>query len=265
MNLLSASTDAATTHKHTHGASKERLQDGSFVPRDAHHHDGGEHHSEFDHEAILGSVKDAEEFDTLTPEESKRRLGLLVEKMDRNQDKFVDRHELKAWILRSFKSLAEEEAMDRFEDADEDKDYRVTWREYLQNTYGMDSEEDLSKNSLDSFDDVPDQLVADDRELFKAADTNNDGVLGVDEFMKFNNPEEYPELLPIILNQTLRDRDANGDRKIDFNEYIGESAKDKDKEYLMLEKDKFDHDFDKDHDGFLQGNEILSWMLPSNT
>lgn len=45
----------ATTHKHDHHGHKERLEDGSFSPRDAHHHgDGGEHNVEFDHEAILG-------------------------------------------------------------------------------------------------------------------------------------------------------------------------------------------------------------------
>lgn len=92
---------------------------------------GGEHDNSFDHEAILGSKKEAEEFDDLTPEEAKRRLkviyclgstlGLnsdfldvdiveltfsfqvLLGKMDRNLDHQVDRKELYAWILRSFK------------------------------------------------------------------------------------------------------------------------------------------------------------------
>jgi hypothetical protein len=54
-----------------------------------------DHHNEFDHEAIIGSAKEAEEFHDLPPEESKRRLALLVKKMDLNQDGFVDRHELK--------------------------------------------------------------------------------------------------------------------------------------------------------------------------
>ena len=49
-------SNGATTHKHYHHGHKERLEDGSFSPRDAHHHsDGGEHNVEFDHEAILGN------------------------------------------------------------------------------------------------------------------------------------------------------------------------------------------------------------------
>lgn len=50
----------------------------------------------------LGSVKEAEEYDKLTPEESKRRLALLLPKMDLNGDLHVDRQELKRWILNSF-------------------------------------------------------------------------------------------------------------------------------------------------------------------
>lgn len=45
----------ANTHKHERPNSKERVKDGIFVPRDAHHHgDQGEHNVEFDHEAIIG-------------------------------------------------------------------------------------------------------------------------------------------------------------------------------------------------------------------
>ena len=46
---------------------------------------GEEHDDSFDHEAILGSKKDAEDFDQLPPEEAKKRLAILVEKMDSNK------------------------------------------------------------------------------------------------------------------------------------------------------------------------------------
>lgn len=52
---------------------------------------------------FLGSAKEAEEYDHLSPEESKRRLAILLNKMDLNGDKQIDKNELKAWILRSFK------------------------------------------------------------------------------------------------------------------------------------------------------------------
>lgn len=52
---------------------------------------------------ILGSVKEAKEFDKLPIEESKKRLEILLTKMDLNGDNYIERNELKAWILRSFR------------------------------------------------------------------------------------------------------------------------------------------------------------------
>lgn len=49
---------SAFFHMHQHGSkadSSERTQDGAFSPRDAGHYTEGEHHQEFDHEAILGT------------------------------------------------------------------------------------------------------------------------------------------------------------------------------------------------------------------
>lgn len=260
---------AATTHKHSHthsgGGNKERLEDGSYAPRDHGHMDGDEHHSEFDHEAILGSVKEAEEFDNLSPEESKKRLAVLVTKMDLNHDEFVDRHELKAWILRSFKSLLEEESTDRFEDIDTDGNDVITWEEYYADTYGMESDDDEdSERQFDPTKDEEKKLIADDKEMFEAADENKDGKLDPTEFVQFMSPEEFPQMFSVVLNQTLRNKDSNGDGKIDFQEYAAEQSRNHDKEWLITEKDRFDNDYDKDGDGYLNGNEILSWILPSN-
>lgn len=103
--IFSIRIETATTHKHGHHGG-ERMEDGSFRSRDHDHQnaDDGEHYMEFDHEAMLGSVKEAEEFHQLSPEESKNRLHILVStKIDTNSDQFIDKHELKAHILRSFK------------------------------------------------------------------------------------------------------------------------------------------------------------------
>lgn len=257
----------AATHKHTHGGSKERTEDGSYSPRDAHHHDSdGEHHSEFDHEAILGSVKEAEEFDSLSPEESKKRLATLVKKMDLNSDYYITRNELNAWILRSFKMLSEEEGSERFTEVDENNDDRVTWDEYVKDSYGFSSEEESGEKDFiePAYSKDEQKMMSDDREMFNASDINKDGILTHDEFLMFISPEEHPTMIPVILEQTLRDKDKNGDGKIDFQEFIGEAAKHQDKEWLVTEKEKFDSEHDKDGDGFLNRNEILSWAVPSN-
>lgn len=49
---------AAVMHSHSGGNThKEREEDGAYSPRDRGHiSDSGEHHSEFDHEAIIGKL-----------------------------------------------------------------------------------------------------------------------------------------------------------------------------------------------------------------
>ena len=69
---------AAVPHSHSHKESGERTQDGAYSPRDHGHYNKDGHDSSFDHEAILGSAKDAEEFDQLPPEEAKRRLQVTA-------------------------------------------------------------------------------------------------------------------------------------------------------------------------------------------
>ncbi|BES88630.1 EFh [Nesidiocoris tenuis] len=248
---------ASMAHHHTHQTNKERVEDGGFAPRDHEHMKSGEHHSEFDHEAILGSVKEAEEYDHLPSDEAKRRLAILLVKMDLNRDEYIDRKELTAWILRSFKLLTAEESAERFEDADENEDGKVSWEEYKNDAYGSDEEGDTL--SIDE-----ESLLKKDKIMFTVADKNQDGFLDKNEFLPFSHPEEHPDMLPLILNSTLEEKDLNHDGEIDFQEFIGEKGKLHDKHWLIAEKDKFDEEYDKDHDGKLSASEILSWVVPSN-
>lgn len=50
----------------------------------------------------IGSVKEAEEYDRLSPEEAKERLEQLLPKMDLNGDSYISHYELKKWIMNSF-------------------------------------------------------------------------------------------------------------------------------------------------------------------
>lgn len=143
----------------------------------------------------------------------------------------------------------------------------MTWAEYLREMYDMDSEDvpnvkvPVFDNNLDA---VNTQLIEDDRVVFETADLNKDGQLNRDEFVLFISPEEHPIMLPIILNQTLRDKDTDHDGMINFQEFLGDTARDHDKAWLIAEKERFDSEHDKDGDGVLNGNEILSWIVPSN-
>ena len=107
MVLLAMAASVASGAVH----HKEREEDGAFSPKSkGHTKDGGEHDAHWDHEAILGSHKEAEEFDDLSPVEAKKRLAILAAKMDRNSDGFVDKTELHQWIVRSFRMLSKEDS-----------------------------------------------------------------------------------------------------------------------------------------------------------
>lgn len=108
------------------------------------------------------------------------------------------------------------------------------------------------------------QLIEDDRAMWKAADANGDGQLDSDEWVSFSHPEEHPNMLPVILDQTLKEKDKDGDGSISFQEYIGDRGSELNKDALLGEKLKFDESLDKNKDGKLVGNEILSWIVPSN-
>ena len=211
----------ANVHSHVHEHGGEREVDGAFSPRDHSHYAGEEHNVEFDHEAILGSAKDAEEFDHLPAEEAKRRLAILLKKMDLNGNNMITTTELKQWILRSFKSLSEEESREKLTEVDLNKDEEVTWEEYLTETYGLDN--DVSSDIFADKEHAEERkLLKNDKDLFITADLNKDGKLNVKEFLAFTHPEEAPHMLDTILKQTLEEKDLNKDGFIDFQEYIGE-------------------------------------------
>ena len=218
---LQANVSPHSHHKH----NGEREADGAFSPRDHSHFTAEEHDFDFDHEAILGSTKEAEEFDHLPAEEAKKRLAILLVKMDLNEDKAITTAELKQWILRSFKSLSEEESKEKFDEADLNKDGVVTWDEYRSETYGLDNEVDTSGIFSGKEHAEEQRLMKNDKELFHTADLNKDGQLDAKEFLSFTHPEEAPHMLQVILKQTLEEKDTNKDGYVDFQEYIGDRGK----------------------------------------
>ena len=141
--------------------------------------------------------------------------------MDLNGDSEITPLELKQWILRSFKSLSEEESREKLNEVDLDKDSYVTWNEYKAETYGVDG--DIEDGIFSGKEHAEEKaLMKNDKELFETADLNKNGKLDSQEFLAFTHPEEAPHMLEVILRQTLEEKDANKDGFIDFQEYIGD-------------------------------------------
>jgi len=247
----------------THGG-REREGDGAYSPKDKDHGDGEHHNSKFDHQAILGSEKEAEEFEHLPPAIAKERLRKLATRMDRNLDGKIDKKELQAWILRSFKMLSQEESTERFDDNNDDDDDFVTWEEYKNNEFeGLDEMDDSQKMDASKFEDL--SMLEEDKVLFFAADVNGDFKLDRKEYVAFSHPEDHPDIMRIpVIQNVMKSKDKNYDGKLDFQEFVGERGKDQDKEWIVSEKERFDNDLDDNKDGSLDENEVYAWMVPDN-
>merc|ERR1712154_620220 len=67
-----------------------------------------------------------------------------------------------------------------------------------------------------------------------------------------------------VLKQVLKEKDADNNGEISFQEYVGDRGKGKDKEWLIEEKERFDTELDKNGDNSLNREEIIAWIIPSN-
>ncbi|PAV86210.1 hypothetical protein WR25_26766 [Diploscapter pachys] len=232
---------------------KEREVDGA-ASRVLRHTMGADHEGdhEADHQAILGSKKVAEEFDSLPPEEAKRRLRILAtSKIDANKDEM---NELVSWVLSSMRSLDLEEVQERKREIDENGDGKISWEEYVKDSY---PDQDTSK--LDGDDK---KLLFEDEKYFKAADLNGDGFLDETELAAFLMPENHPHMHKTLLEITMWEKDSNKDGAIDLNEFLGDLASNTESEWVNVEKNRFMAEYDEDKDGLLKGDEVRKWLIP---
>jgi hypothetical protein len=109
--------------------------------------DGHEHNREYDHEAFLGE-DEAQEFDQLTPEESKLRLSKIVDKIDVNGDSFITNEELKQWIHKSQKKYITDDVERQWKShTGAENVTQLSWNEFRNRTYSFLDE--LDDNSVD--------------------------------------------------------------------------------------------------------------------
>uniref|UniRef100_A0A8C1PJG1 Reticulocalbin 3, EF-hand calcium binding domain n=1 Tax=Cyprinus carpio TaxID=7962 RepID=A0A8C1PJG1_CYPCA len=226
-----------------------------------HVHDDA-HGYQYDHEAFLGK-EEAKTFDQLSPEESKDRLGKIVDRIDTDKDGFISHAELHHWIKHRQRKYIEENVDKHWKEYDQNKDGKIGWIEYKNTTYGyyMDAE----------FDDVDDKetykaMLTRDERRFKSADRDGDGVATREEFTAFLHPEEFDHMRDIVIQETIEDIDKNGDGKINLQEYIGDMFTPEDGEnepdWVTTEKKHFSEFRDMNKDGFLDANEVSHWILP---
>ncbi|XP_068162443.1 calumenin-A isoform X2 [Antennarius striatus] len=217
---------------------------------------------DYDHEAFLGR-EEARSFEQLRPEESKRRLSIIVDKIDADKDGFVSEAELRDWIKRAQMQHVYDSVEGQWKDFDLDGDGRVTWDEYKNVTYSSYLESPQTDGDYNYT-----QMMMRDERRFRVADGNGDMVADKQEFTSFLHPEEYEHMKDIVVQETIEDIDKNGDGLIDLQEYIGDMYMSEDGEaepdWVTTERQQFAEFRDKNGDGKMDKEETLDWILPAD-
>lgn len=262
LGVLACSCKAGPT---TLRSDKQRTFQQEELSEHDHFDANGAHDSQYDHEAILGD--EADEFNELSEEESKRRLAVIVDKMDKDQDGFVTKEELKDWIKHVSRRYIYEDADSQWGTHDTDGDGGISWDEWFQSTY---------QAMADRLDEVYDNrrglkyqdMVDRDKRRFEAADENNDGKLDRDEFAIYLHPEDTAYMREVVIAETLQDMDTNKDGFVDLDEYMNdlwtpEEENQGEPEWLTQERAHFSQHRDKNGDGKLDKEELGEWLLPT--
>lgn len=234
----------------------------------AAHYENDRHNIQYDHEAFLGEDQ-AKTFDDLSPDESSRRLGVIYDKIDKNEDKFVDLAELKAWIEYTKKRYVHDDVERQWQQHNPEKNETISWPEYKKAVYGFMDEMDAKDLDLDEGGISYHKMMSRDRRRWAVADKNNDEKLTKEEFTDFLHPEESPYMRDIVVTETIEDIDKNNDGKVSIDEYIGDMYKgeegdDDEPDWVRNERDIFVSFRDKDKDGVMDAEEVKDWIIPSD-
>jgi len=224
---------------------------------------------EYDHDAFVGE-EEAEAFESLDPEESQRRLGVIVDRIDAmgDGDGLVSVTELQRWI----RYIQEREVMEDTErqwqersgggdERDQPVD-RISWKAYKNDVYGFEEEEDGSQHSGFSFEPMMDR----DLRRWTAADSDGDMNLNKLEFQAFLHPEETEHMRDVMVLETMEDMDKDGDGMLSLEEYIGDlyggQEGEEEPDWVTEEKNTFSRQRDRDGDGFMNVDEVKNWIVP---
>ncbi|KAJ8974657.1 hypothetical protein NQ317_018876 [Molorchus minor] len=226
---------------------EEGHQDRAFNRElsDKEHFENEHHNPEYDHEAFLG--EEAKTFNELPPEESKRRLGIIVDKIDTNNDSFISREELKDWIRFTQKRYIMEDVNRQWRQQNPENNPTVTWENYQKLVYGFLEHLDPSEAEKDTEGFSYKSMLKRDRRRWQTADRDSDDKLTKEEFAAFLHPEETDYMRDLVVFETMEDIDKDKDGKVSLQEYIGDIT------YR-----------DKDGDGFMDEEEVKNWILPQD-
>jgi len=261
---LEAKTASVDNNKHHMGGDRV-LEADRILSEHLDNDNQGDY--DYDHEAFLG--KDiAQEYDQLPPEESKARLGKIIDRIDSNGDTFVTLDEMSHWINFTQQRYISEDVDRQWDQYIVDNKTTLTWEEYRKHFTAF-LEDAPSEGHEDEDTKTYQKLEDRDRRRWQAADENNDGNLDKLEFKHFLHPEESHHMRDVVINETISDLDKNGDGLISLEEYIGDmfsgdGEESTEPDWVKDEQKAFNDQRDENGDGFMDSEEMRKWILPAD-
>ncbi|XP_041366498.1 calumenin-B-like isoform X2 [Gigantopelta aegis] len=240
---------------------KERTKEKHLSTEE--HEKDGEHNTDYDHEAFLG--QESKTFDQLSPEESRERLGFIVDKIDKDHDGLVTEEELKSWIQYVQKRYVLVDTDRTWKDHEPDADGKLQWTSYKKRTYGYPDDPEDKDSPTHEYR----EMIARDERRWKKADKDGDGKLSHDEFVDFLHPEDAEHMREIVVLETLEDIDKDKDGFISLEEYIGDMWREKQEgeeepDWVKSEREQFRDYRDKNKDGKMDSREVQDWIIPTD-
>ncbi|CAI4225636.1 unnamed protein product [Auanema sp. JU1783] len=233
--------------------------------KNSEHLKGKEHGANYDHEQFLGKDT-ASEFDELSPEKAKERLGKLVPKMDSDGDGFIEEGELKEHINFMQKRYVNNDVERTWKNYKDDKivNGQIKWEDYREMVYGSSTGEgqELAPEYK--------KMIARDEKRWAVADYDSNESLDRTEYGCFMHPEDCEHMRDVVVAETIEDIDKNKDGSVDLEEYIGDMYRPEDypelngkePDWVQSEREMFKEHRDKNADGKLNEEEMRDWIMP---
>ncbi|RMZ96518.1 Calumenin [Brachionus plicatilis] len=211
-----------------------------------------EHNVEYDHEAFLGKAE-AEKFRSLTPEESKERLGKIVEKIDVDHDEFINETELYEWLknvtkIELFKDT-EKKWNKLIGKIDRNHDFFITENElriWIRQQHRLDLQKETDKKW---------KKVNPKQDQYLKFDELIENTIGGSETWSNEEKENRKELYDSYLKMMERNKkrfkaaDFDGDGKLSRTEYSDFLHPEESKTMRQIVIDETIEDLDKNGDG----------------
>ncbi|XP_011499500.1 PREDICTED: calumenin-B [Ceratosolen solmsi marchali] len=264
MQTLVATIVAATAIPKIEDDKSQRVFDKDLSNQE--HFVESHHNPAYDHEAFLG--EEAKTFEQLSPEESTRRLGLIVDKIDKDTDGFVTKEELRDWIRYTQQRYIRDDVDRQWKSHNEEDKEKITWEEYRKMIYGFLDEKDAESTDKDDKNYSYATMQKRERRRWSIADTDGDDALTKEEFTAFLHPEEREYMKDVVVLETIEDIDKDGDGKISLDEYIGDMYRavqgEEVPDWVTNEQEQFSAHRDKDANGYLDTEEVKDWIIPAD-